>query len=253
MAFEPKISVIELPRNSKYVTIKDATGDYDGTSNLTGWGCPGGPADIDALENVAIQLQYFGELPIAKTGDSLEGTLEDGLQITHSLLDGIYLIRTFYGITLADVNPAISEDELTLTVTERDDAFALIWDNVKAVASPGAKNTLFRIKSMDKTTGEIELYEAYTDGDSTDIVAYFEVVKRVLILNCGEGNIVKDISNMSISQTGCDNSIVQNLMNRIMLKMTAQTAFTCGNYTKAHEAAVLLCSMTSPFKTCSTC
>ena len=64
MAFIPKINIVEVPRSSNWVLLKDATPPYNATINPGGWGVPGGPTKIEDITSVQIQMQYFGETPI---------------------------------------------------------------------------------------------------------------------------------------------------------------------------------------------
>ena len=254
MGFKPKISISAFPRNSQSITLKDATEAYDADTNPTGWGGPTGPSELADIYSYLFQFQLFGESPAIIPIDDMEGNLTDGVKITYAFSDGVTIMRALYGIQDSqDID--ISDDRLTITTAVTGDAFDEIWEGVVGITDPTDPTTLYRFKTVNAETGEIELYVALPEGFDYDgdIILYYEGIKRLLVLNCGEKNIVGDISNMAVVQNGCDHTVTMELFERIMLKMTAQTAFNCGNYTKAHAAATLLCDSKSIFKPCATC
>jgi hypothetical protein len=251
MAFQPKLDIVEVPRNSEWLLIKDATLPYNATTNPTGWGIPGGPTSIADIQSVLVQLQYFGEVPVLVPLSALEGDIITGLKATYTLKDGVYLVHVLYGIGLSTgytINPTTSTKFIVpLTGT----AFDNEWKGVGYVADSANPQVLYKIKAIDNTTGTIELYTAWNTIGT--MLKYYDGLTRILVLNCGESNLTKDISNMAISSTGCDHTATVDMMERIMLKLAAQISFSCGNYAKAHNAAILLCDRKSVFQPCTTC
>jgi hypothetical protein len=255
MAFKPKISIVAFPRDSQSITIKDITEAYDVDTNPGGYGGPTGPGAFDDLYSFLFQFQLFGANPIIAPLSDVTGDMTDGTKIVYNFADGVTIIRALYGVQDSQ-DFEVSADGYTITVTQTGDDFDAAWEGVVGVTDPTDPTTLYRFKSTNRETGVIELYTAWPDMNYTyteNIVKYYEALKRIMVLNCGEKNIVGDISNMAVSKSGCDHDATMELFERIMLKMSAQTAFNCGNYTKAHAAATLLCSSKSIFKPCATC
>lgn len=247
MAFIPKINIVEVPRSSNWVLLKDATPPYNATINPGGWGVPGGPTKIEDITSVQIQMQYFGETPIIVQTLAISGGLLNGLKFNYTLKDGVYLIHVLYGMPIAT---AFTANNTTITVPLTGTAFDNEWKGVGYIADSSNPSNLFKIKAIDNTTGTIELYSTWTGND---MLKFYDGVTRILVLNCGDGNLIKDISNMAISSTGCDYTATKDLMERVMLKLAAQVAFSCGNYAKAHNTAILLCDKSSVFTPCTTC
>lgn len=251
MPFQPIITVSELPRNSEYVIIEDATQPYNITTNPTGWGTPGGPASIAAITVQLIQIQYYGELPVLIPVTSLSGDLSTGLKATYTMRDGVHIIHGLYGASAGNTY-TVSVDKLTLTFPFTGSTFDNYFGNVGYLANSIDPETLYRIKSLDSTTGEVELYTPWELGLGISLIRFWDGVKQLLVTNCGDSNIAKDIGTMSVTALGCDKTVVQDLMERVILKMTAQIEFGCENYAKAHYAAALVCKRKF-YTSCTTC
>lgn len=86
--------------------------------------------------------------------------------------------------------------------------------------------------------GEVE-YRAYTN---------------LLILNNATASIVQDVSRMALVECDCNLPKAMGMMDRILLKLAAQTAFNDCQYMKAHKAALLLNESSNSVNSgCSTC
>lgn len=253
MSFQQIIIVTEVPRDSSYLVIKDNTQAYDSVTNPTGWGCPGGPSSLGDVINIIVQMQYFGEQPITVLQSAMTGNIDTALKITYTLKDGVYLIHTLYGVTSSDSFSVIGK---IITVSSTGSGFDDEWGGVSYISDSNDLNKIYKIKSVDRTLGKIELYDTWTgsqDDGYGQLIKYYENITRILVLNCGEKNLVSDIAAMSTSQENCDCKKTCDLMDKVLLKLAAQTAFSCGDYVKAHNAAILLCDKQQTFQPCSTC
>lgn len=251
MPFQPIITVTEIPRNSEYIVIRDATQPYNITTNPTGWGTPGGPTAIGDITSELVQLQYLGELPALVPVVSLSGDLATNLKAVYTLQDGVYLVHGLYGMS-AGSSYTVATDKLSLTFPITGATFDNFFGNVGYLANSIDPTNLFRIKSTDNTTGKIELYTTWNLGTGITVLRYWDAVKRILVTNCGNGAIIKDIANMAVAVTGCDPKAVIDLSERIQLQMSAQINFGCGKYVQAHQAASLLCKR-KLYTPCTTC
>lgn len=254
MSFQQVITVTEVPRSSTYLVIKDNTQAYDSVTNPTGWGCPGGPTSLNDIIHFIVQLQHFGEQPITINQSNMVGDLATGLKITYNLKDGVYIIHTLYGFAYTD---GFSSNGTTfINVYSTGSSFDTEWNGVNYIADSNNLDKIYKIKSKNNSTGVIELYENWTGSEDDgygQIIKYYENITRILVLNCGDSNLVKDIASMSISQENCDCKITCELMDKVLLKLAAQTAFSCNDFVKAHNAAILFCDKQQIFKPCSTC
>lgn len=243
MPFQPIITVSEIPKNSEYVIIQDATLPYNITTNPTGFGTPGGPASIAAITTQLMQIQYFGELPALISVASLSGDLSTGLKAVYKLRDGVHIIHGLYGVSAGNTY-TVSVDKLSLTFPLTGSAFDNAFINIGYISDSLAPETLYRIKELDNTTGKVTLFTEWNLGTGVTITKYWDAAKYVLVVNCGNANVVKDIANMPMCDTDCDPKAVKDIMGRVILKMSAQIEFSCGRYSKAHYAAALACKKT---------
>ena len=249
MSFQPVIDIVSVPRDSKWLIIKDATQPYNSTTNPTGWGAPGGPSSLSDLTSVLVQMQYFGQSPEVLPLTTLTGNLTSGLKATYTMSDGVYLVHALYGVPIT-TDYTILGNVITVPVT--GNTFDLQWGNISYISDQNDPNVVYMIRSVDRDAGTIELYRDAVLPFS-GIIKYYDAFTRILVLNCGEGTLVKDIASMAISQTGCNKSAVETLTERLLRKMAAQIAFNCGNYSRAHNAAVLNCNTSPYFKPCTSC
>lgn len=274
MPFKPSFSVTEVPTSSAYFKVLDTTPNYVLPATPMGYGAPGGPVDVNELEEVRIFVQYTGEQP-AEAGPALqEGDIEDGLKVSYALRDGLSNIILLYGVRCNnaedappgtdsfsfEIVPDTDRKKLQVVVTGPLYTFTDYFTNVSHLKDLRTGNEvlpLLKIKSFNFTDGIIELFDSlpapFTNELALGFNRYYTASVQVLIVNDGEGGIIKDISNMAIDNCGCGPAKSMELIERILLKLAAQTAFACGNYVKAHNAAVLLSNSYFNVKPCATC
>jgi hypothetical protein len=263
MPFIPKVKVTEIPRSSSYFKLIDNTPDYTSpTVNPYGYGVVGGPGSFDDIIETRTLVQFYGEgeveVPVVlEEGDFYDSLI--GLKVNYALRDGVHKITQLYGMDCAISGPtgftwaAVPGSTTKLLCTLAAGSTAEIFNdylgNVTHLSNVlGTK--LFKVKSLNTTTGVVEFYETVLP---TAMVKYYPAEIRVLVINKGEASIIKDISNAAVTNCGCDYGNTSNIFERIFLKLAAQTAFACGNYAKAHNAAVLLSNTDYTSKPCTTC
>jgi len=252
MPFQPKITITEVPKDSSYFIVKDATQPYDVDDNPGGYGAPGGPANYAAVQYFIPQYQYLGESP--QEVASTEGAMDTGLKCTAQLQDGVYNIYVHYGMdTLIEWAIVPMSDNLKLDVGIVGPAFDEAFGGVTYVADLADPLKIFQIKSKNNVLGQLELYKAWEAVDPGPLVKYYTAQTKILVLNSGEAQLVKDIANMAITSCGCDNCSANELIDKVLLKLAAQVEFSCKNFVKAHNAALLLNNKKQNCKPCATC
>lgn len=247
MGFVQVIDIVSVPRTSDSVTFKDITQPYNVTTNPTGFGVPGGPASINDITSVLVQMQFLGEEPDLVPADACSGNLIDGFKFNYTLRDGVSIVHPLYGMV---ISTGFTANGAVITVPLTGAPFDIEWSNVSYVADPAFPDKLFMVKSLNNATGEITLY---SDWEGTTLFKYYDGSKRILVLNAGSGALIKDIANMRIVETCTDPITVQGLINRVLLQISAQASFNCGSFSKAHNAAILLNDLALASKPCMTC
>lgn len=252
MAFQPKITVTEVPKDSSYFIVKDSTLPYDVDTNPGGYGAPGGPANFGEVAFFIPQYQYLGES--VQDVVSTEGDMLAGLKCTAQLTDGVYNIYVHYGVETLLVWAIVpNSDNLKLDVGIVDAAFDEAFGNVNYVSDPSDPLKIYKIKSKNSALGIIELYTPWEAVDPMTLIKWYTAATKILVLNMGEDKLVKEIGNMSLTDCGCDECTANELLDKVFLKLAAQIAFSCGNFVKAHNAAILLNGKLKNCKSCATC
>jgi hypothetical protein len=261
MSFIPKISITEIPKTASSLKISDVTGvypaDQTGYEQVSGV-LPDGPTDwatkivtIQRLGSTPSQVLFVPDADKSEPEGTLNYTFQDGVHlVTQYFSKQIPLAYSLNAgktvLTKADNTPWI--DPLGLL----DGVYALQW-----VTSGGLPiNTSGFSKIISITDTEITLDKELTGAtNNAALFIFYKVTKNVLILNQGESQLLSDIGDMSLTAlkaNGCNSETTSELFNRVLLKTAAQIAFNCGNYSKAHDAALLL-AQSSQTSNCSSC
>lgn len=228
MSFQPLVTLTRVPRDSKSFVLTDATP----TDNVSGWGSPNAPADPSSITSLFGAVQGYGEEPVNTTGHS--GTVATAMTFVGSVIDGVNNFIAYYGVIDILTDYIISSDGLTLT--SADPNLATILDNVKAISLDG-NGTPSPIISI--AGGVVTLAQVLpANATGTTIFKYWQATVRGLVVNNGDAIVVNGISVMPIEANPCENG--QAILTNILLRISAEVAFGCGNISKAHEAARLL-------------
>lgn len=257
MIFAPTIKITEVATDSSSFTVEDTTPAVS-VSAPYGYGAPNAPVDFAGVNFVQVMLQYLTETPAVQMLN-VTGTLDTGITATFTLRDGVQYIQALYGIADTQGVWSIEDTEgliikLTLNPGETR-TLADILDGITYLALVDYPDVLHRVASIDTTTGVVTLHDAITDVSVivTQLVRYYSAIAQILVINSGNAAIVKEIANMPLTNCGCDPETSRDLMDRILLKLSAQIAFSKSSFIKAHNAAVLLDKSGQPAQTCSTC
>jgi hypothetical protein len=269
--FVPKLT-ITVPKDSSSVTIADVTGSWP--SDATGYE-DGLPPDYNYYPQANTQwdklvtIQALGESPteylFSPTTDKTAVTGTVPVSLTDKMwLVTQYLIWTpdpFY--TSWDYTKDVTNKILTRTLSSdpwaESGSVPGLLDNVYAIAETAQAST---------TIDDFNVIVSYTDTEcvltneltlpvSTAFTLVFRVQKYVLVMNTAEASLISDIGDMSLNSfncgQGCDSEKSLALFNRMLLKFSAQINASCGNYTKANNAAILFADSASDTSNCSSC
>lgn len=242
MSFQPVVTLTKVPRDSKSFVLTDATP----TGGTSGWGSPNAPASPAAITSLYGSVQGYGEEPVNATGSS--GSVATTMTFVVSVIDGVNNFYAYYGLQDTLTNYLVSADGLTITST--DPNLSVILDNVKAISLDG--NTAPSL-ILSISNGVITLASPLTaNATGTTIFKYWQAVVRGLVVNNGDAIVANAISLMPIEVDSCENGM--KILTHILLRLSAEIAFGCGNISKAHEAARLLSGTAPKVDTnCKTC
>lgn len=257
--FTPKISIGSIPLDASSMLITDITGNYptDTTGYLQAAYLPQNSAEW-YKQTFA---QYLGEQPDALVFNPTTDNVAPSATLSYQMIDGVYLITQYFSRSVDTLGYTLSVDKKTLTKNNADQwsdplglfegVYGLIFNNDENFAI----DNMSTIGSLTNTT--IELQSALTGASDNDpLWLIYKVQKNILVLNTGEGALMKDIGDMALSTLtcgGCDSNKTSALFDRLMLKFSAQVNFNCGNYAKAHNAAILFSESSTPTSNCSGC
>ncbi len=251
MAFQPLFTITKVSNDSRFLDLIDATAAYHAVTNPGGYGVPGGPANAAAIVNVVIQMQLLGANPVQILAANVTGVVNTGLKVVTTLLDGVNIVHALYGMTYSN-DFTLSNGNKTITLSITGSTFTTQWAGVTYIADPATKGTIYKISSIDATAGTITLFDAYTSTQQ-NIVKYYTGSVPILVLNCCNKSIGANTAGLAGLDCSCDEPIAGKISNNIMLLKASEDAFACGDYTKAHSAATLLCGESQIFQPCPSC
>lgn len=230
MSFIPRISITTVPKDSKSITFEDITGDYNGTSNTTGYGSPTGPTEQDDIVNVWAEINPYGEEPVQVT--TLTGDLT-AQKVVVAIPDGVNTLYAYYGM-IREIEAIISEDRLS--ITSEDSNFESYMDGIAAIGT----DTNFPTKVSYYLDGTLVLETALEGALSqySQVYVYYKGSQQILLLNAANAKIVNQIAKLPLKLNKCDTE--WNIFNMIGLVKAAKQAYECCNPAKAHEAARLI-------------
>lgn len=229
MAFQPLITLTEVPRDNSSFTATDATP----TDNISGWGSANAPAGPSAITSLFAQIQPYGDIPHNAT--SANGSVSTTMSFAAQIADGVNDYLVFYGLsqTLSG-GYTISANGLTITVT--DSNILNYLSGVKAISLDGSS---FPSMILSIQLGSITLASPVTaNAVGSAFYKYYIADVQALTTNNGEAICVNGISLLPIEADSPSNAM--QIFNNLMLKLSAEIAYNCGNISKAHEAAQIL-------------
>lgn len=257
--FTPKIS-ITVPKTADSVVITDVTGNYP--ADPTGYQ----QAAYLPQDNTEWDKQAFvtplGGTQVQLTFNPTSDSQLAAASLAYGFSDGVYLITQYFSKQLTSPEYTIDATLKILTKTNADqwaDPLGLFEGAYGLIVSNSAGFSIDDVcPILTLSNTEITLSSALTGATTdSDVWVVYRVQKYILVAHTAEGDLISDIGDMALSALrngqGCDPGTSMALWNRFLLKMSAQINMSCGNYTKAHNALVLLSQSSDPNPSCSTC
>jgi len=270
--FVPKISITAIPTDASSMLITDITGNIgDATPDTTGYDDSGSYTyypQNNTIWKKFILAQLLGTAPAQYYFDPVadySGTVYGTVPIP--LTDGIWLVSTYF--MKASTTPTYTIDATKKILTRvggnpftDSGAVPGVFEGVYAVNLVNSGVTSPQddwsvVNSVTSTT--MTLNTALGSGATTnsDLNLYYRAQKYLLVMNQGVQSLMSDIGDMAIAALagqGCDRNKSCELSGRLILKTAAQIHFNCGNYAKAHNAAILFNkSVSTNSSNCSDC
>lgn len=244
MSFQPIINITNIPRDATSFIFTDITGNSP--TNPTGFGAVNAPANRIAITALWGEAQLYAAEPIH--GAAVIGTLSTTITVPITVLDGVQWLRAYYGEAIS-VSFTVSTDRLTLTTS--DSGLIANMDNVVAI---GIDYTDYptRIVSVNSTTIVLTTPLPGILTSYTTIYRYWQAQVRTLVLNCAESIIGSQIATLPVYRNDCEKAY--KILDKLLLKLNAEYAFNCGNFSEANTSAQLICGTTnSSTSNCTTC
>ena len=252
-AFIPELSLISVSRLSDSLFIKDITPVYNPSTAPYGFGVPGGPgssSDIVQANILLSNLPYNKDIQNYATNYS--GSLfppTSSLYSTISMYEGVSTIYAYYP-QLINNTFTLSTDKLTLTFSgfSTTDLFSQYFDGVYGVGNKNVFGNYYKIVSKNISNFSITLSTPFIEIQTVQLLKYYIGTLYILILNRGKSNLCNDIGNMAISNQMCNIDIINNLTTYDLLLKASKIFFTNQEYSKAHNAAILVANRISIFQ-----
>jgi|SRR6187551_1793722 len=244
MSFQPIINITNIPRAATSFVFTDITGSFP--TNPTGYGATNAPANQAAITSVWGEGQLYGGEPVK--GTAVSGTLGTSITVPVSLADGVQWLRALYGESISFLF-TVSADRLTLTTSD-----VLLSSKMSNVVALAISNLDYPVRILSVGTTTILLAEPLPGTLSvySTITRYWQAEVRTLILNCAESLIGNQISKLPSRRVDCENG--WKILDKVLLKLNAEYAFNCGNFSEAHASAQMICGTTNYSLTnCTTC
>lgn len=250
--FVPKLSITGIPLDASKFTASDITGASP--ADATGYGLAAYLPQNNTIWTKSTEIQYLGTDPVDLAFSPVSDATEVTASISYAMKDGVYLITQYWARAVADSVIGTYENG----VMTRDGGE--IWSGdlglltgVYAIGDTTDINSALTLSGLTANTVNIS-------GDPTGLngpYLFYRVQKYILITNSGTVALQGAIGDMALSglATGkCSAEVTNSLFDKVLLSSSAKINFNCGNYAKAHNAAILLSELsTSSTSTCKGC
>lgn len=256
--FTPKISITGIPLDASSFILTDITGNSP--TDATGYGQAGYLPQNNTEWFKQVRLQYLGANP---SDLSFSPTTDNALPVATlgaTLPDGIHLITVYFTKELTGLGYTLDATKKILTKTNADqwaDPLGLFAGMSALIVSADENFSVDDASVISTVSNTVLNLQSTLTGGITDgnLWAIYKVQKYILVLNQGEQRLVNAIGDLALTNlacNGCNKDLTDPLMDTLMLKFSAQINFNCGNYAKAHNAALLLSNSDSTVN-CTTC
>ena len=224
--FTPKISITGIPLVATELTITDITGVSP--TDATGYGQAAYLPASNAIWTKTTDIQYLGTAPIAAAFDPTSDKTAVAGTIPYADLDYTYAAGV---MTKVGATPWLDP----LGLLEGVYAIGLDAEDL---------DTAGILSSLTDTTVSISIDPGTAVANK---FLFYRIKQYVLIVNAGTAMLhskIGDLVPQSLLGRSCDSDLTDTLFEEVLLKSTAQINFNCGNYAKAHNAAILLAEIT---------
>lgn len=240
---QPKIKILSQDTEGyASVTLQDDTGAYNVTTNPGGYGAPN-PATGDIVKTF-VRETYMG--------DSAPGAWEEvpkaeiqgaGTVWTHDFREGVTEIGYLAGIDLIGGGVTALKGNVTFSLTNAH-------IKLEGCSHIEINGVLYQLDTTKLTSTGGEVKTAF-DADYPSVAAniYYEGSVYSLWNAQGYKQLVQDIATMACTTLECETAENAALLKRWRYYQATGYNFEKGNYSKAHNLAVLL----SPELTTSNC
>ena len=252
--FTPKILIKNINLAADAWTLEDITGDSptDATGYLQAAYLPQNNTEWTK----EVFAQYLGTSPVNVPFTTAGDELLFEAELNYQLNDGVYLITEYFAKTITGLSYTVDPTFKILTKTAGNpwlDPLGL-FENVYAVQKgtfSGIANASL-VSSLTATT--LTLVSAIPTLVANDnLTIIYKATTYVLITSSGSNKLMQQIGDLALSSLdykGCDEKTASELFKKIALQTSAQIQFNCGNYSKAHNAAILLDNSTENTESC---
>lgn len=249
--FTPKINIKDISINADKFTVEDITGNSPTD--------PTGYQQALYLPQNSTQwvkqafAQYLGSTPSGLVFDPSTDNLLPAAEFQFQLEDGVYIITEYFSVSVSNLEYSVDVTNKILTKTGGStwiDPLGL-FEGVYAIKKGPFTGIAdcSTIASLTSTTLTLDTAIPTIVGDD-DLTVVYKASKYLLVTSTGTNKMLQEIGDMSLSsfKTGvnCDPTEANKSMEKILIQASAKINFNCGNYAKAHNAAILLNKITQP-------
>lgn len=252
--FVPKIIVKNININADKWTVEDATGNSP--ADPTGYQQAAYLPQVNTQWTKEVFAQYLGTTPVNVPFNPSTDKVLPSAELSYQLQDGVYIITEYFSTPVTGLEYSVDVTKKILTKTGGDP-----W-----VDPLGLFAGVFAVKKAPYTTiGDCSIIATVTGTtltlltaissllDNDDLTIVYKVSKYVLITTSGSNKLMQEIGDMALTdfERGCDSKKAEELTKKIMIQASARINFNCGNYSKAHNAAILLDKTTQTSSNCA--
>jgi hypothetical protein len=251
--FVPKINITNINTAADKWTVEDITGVFP--ADPTGYQQASYLPQNNTVWTKEVFAQYLGAAIANVPFNPVTDKLLPSAELNYQLQDGVYIITEYFSVPIIGLQYSVDATKKILTKTGGDpwvDPLG-IFAGVFAVKE-GAYTTISScsvISSVSATTLTL-LTAISTLATNDNLTIVYKATKYVLITSSGSNKLIQEIGDLAITELeqGCDSKKADLLSKKIMIQAAAKIHFKCGNYSKAHNAAVLLDKTTQTSSNC---
>lgn len=244
MSFTPVIKALKASAST--IVVQDIT-PTNGNGVTNGYGSAGGPTSRSSIQSLGLLFTPYGKATTFLKKVNSEINLDE-IKLDSTYTDGVYGATVLYGMHYTDEFTASGN---TIIFNEFNPVtFAAEMAGVTYFTAEDSTK-VFKVLSKDVTTGIITFYDNVEELNGFFVHKMYEAKVNALVLSCGLTNLNQMIKDMALSIAPCEKST--DIMQYVLLKLSAQVAFNCGDYAKSDYAAKLLCGAPNVFVPCPNC